>query len=92
MPTLRIGTFNCENLFARFKFNSNVDPAEAIKNGFEINMTHFDILNDTEKELTAMAIDALNADVIALQEVENLDVLKRFRSDRLKNLTNRSII
>jgi predicted extracellular nuclease len=86
MPTLRIGTFNCENLFARFKFNSNVDPAEAIKNGFDINMTHFDILNDTEKELTAMAIDALNADVIALQEVENLDVLKRFRSDRLKNL------
>jgi predicted extracellular nuclease len=86
MPTIRIGTFNCENLFARFKFNSNVDPDKAIKNGFDINMTHFDILNETEKQLTAKAIEALNADVIALQEVENLDVLKRFRGERLKNL------
>ena len=72
MPTIRIGTFN-----------SNVDPDKAIKNGFDINVTHFDILNETEKKLTAKA---LNADVIALQEVENLDVLKRFRGERLKNL------
>lgn len=86
MPKIRIGTFNCENLFARFKFNSNVDPAKAIKNGFDINMVNFDILRNAEKELTAKAIKALDADVIALQEVENLDVLKRFRSERLKNL------
>lgn len=86
MPIVRIGTFNCENLFARFKFNSNIDPAEAVKNGFDINMISFDILNETEKKLTAKAIAALDADVLALQEVENLDVLKRFRSERLKNL------
>jgi predicted extracellular nuclease len=86
MPTIRIGTFNCENLFARFKFNSNIDPAKAVKNGFDINMINFDILNETEKKLTAKAIAALDADVLALQEVENLDVLKRFRSERLKNL------
>jgi endonuclease/exonuclease/phosphatase family metal-dependent hydrolase len=86
MPTVRIGTFNCENLFARYNFNSNVDPAKAVKNGFEINMTKFSILSETEKKLTAKAITALDADVLALQEVENLDVLKRFRNDRLKNL------
>lgn len=86
MPTIRIGTFNCENLFARYKFNSNVDPAKAIQNGFDINMTKFDILSETEKKLTATAIAAVNADVIVLQEVENLDVLKRFRSDRLKTM------
>jgi predicted extracellular nuclease len=86
MPTIRIGTFNCENLFARFKFNKNVDPDKAVKNGFDINMTNFDILNETEKKLTANAIAELDADVIALQEVENLDVLKRFRGDRLKSL------
>ncbi|HEX8924826.1 MAG TPA: endonuclease/exonuclease/phosphatase family protein [Terriglobales bacterium] len=87
MPKLRIGTFNCENLFARYNFNSNVDPAKAIKNGgFDVNMTRFDILSETEKKLTAKAIEALDADVLALQEVENFDVLKRFRNERLKNL------
>ena len=48
MPTIRIGTFNCENLFARYKFNSNVDPANAAKNGFDINMTKFTILREPE--------------------------------------------
>ena len=86
MPKIRIGTFNCENLFARFKFNKNVDPVKATANGFDINMVNFELLNATEKKLTAKAIAALDADVLALQEIENLDVLKRFRSDRLKTL------
>lgn len=86
MPPIRLATFNCENLFARYKFNSNVDPTKAVKDGFDINMTKFDILSETEKKLTAKAISALNADVIALQEVENLDVLKRFRNERLKTM------
>ncbi len=85
MPTLRLATFNCENLFARFKFNKNIEPTKASKNGFTISDVHFDFLKNAEKSLTADAIRAVGADVIALQEVENLDVLKRFRSDRLKN-------
>ena len=86
MPKIRIATFNCENLFARFKFNKNVDPEKAVKEGFDINMLSFELLSETEKKLTAKAIIALDADVIALQEIENLDVLKRFRSDRLKSM------
>lgn len=86
MPKLRLGTFNCENLFARFKFNKNVDPAKASKNGFTVNDAYFDILNENEKKLTGEVIKAHDADVLALQEVENLDVLKRFRSDWLKSL------
>jgi len=86
MPTIRLGTFNCENLFARYKFNKNVDPAKATKNGFDINMVNFEIFNEEDKKSTAKAIAELNADVLALQEVENLDVLKRFRTDRLKPL------
>lgn len=85
MATIRLGTFNCENLFARYKFNSNVNPANATDEGFDVNMTQFTILDETEKELTARAIGALDADVLAIQEIENLDVLKRFRGDRLKN-------
>jgi endonuclease/exonuclease/phosphatase family metal-dependent hydrolase len=85
MPNVRIATFNCENLFARFKFNSNVDPQTASINGFDVNMTKFDILNPDEKALSAKAIAACKADIVALQEVDNLDVLRRFNRDRLKN-------
>lgn len=83
MTKLRLATFNCENLFARFKFNKNIDPAKVSKSGFTVNDAHFDFLKEAEKRLTAEAIAAVDADVIALQEVENLDVLKRFRSDHL---------
>lgn len=78
--TIRIATFNCENLFARFRFNANIDPKKAEKSGWRVDWTKFDIFNPTEKKLTAQAIKAVNADVIALQEVEGLDALKRFRS------------
>jgi len=87
MPKLRLGTFNCENLFARFRFNKNVDPSKASKNGFTVNDASFDILKEDEKRLTADVIKALDADVLALQEVENLEVLKRFRNERLKSLS-----
>jgi endonuclease/exonuclease/phosphatase family metal-dependent hydrolase len=84
MPTTSLATFNCENLFARFKFNKSIDPAKATKNGFTINEIHFDILKEAEKRLTAQVIRAVDADIIVLQEVENLDVLRRFRAERLK--------
>jgi len=86
MPTIRLASFNCENLFARFKFEKRVDPAKATSDGFTVNETTFDFLNDTEKALTAKAIQAVNADVIALMEVDNHEVLKRFRNQRLKTM------
>ena len=79
MTTIRIGTFNCENLFARYKFNKTIDPQKAVIDGWRADQRHFDIADATSKKLTAQAILALDADVLALQEVENLDTLKRFR-------------
>ncbi len=90
MPTIRVATFNCENLFARFKFEQGVDPAKASSDGFTINETKFDFLNPTEKALTAQAIRAVNADVIALMEVDNHEVLKRFRNERLQGWGTRT--
>ncbi len=66
MARISVGTFNCENLFARFKFNKDVDPATAVRDGWDANRAHFDILNDEEKRLTAQAIKATKADVLAL--------------------------
>ncbi|MEX1253773.1 MAG: endonuclease/exonuclease/phosphatase family protein [Dehalococcoidia bacterium] len=80
MATIRIATFNAENLFARYKFNSNVDPAAAVRDGWNADARHFDISDEPSKTITARAIKELKADVIALQEIENLDTLKRFRS------------
>ncbi len=87
MPkNLTIATFNCENLFKRFKFSSKVSQAKkdaAIANGFIMDDGLFVTLIDEEKELTAQAIKATDADIICLQEVENLDTLKSFQSQFL---------
>jgi endonuclease/exonuclease/phosphatase family metal-dependent hydrolase len=86
MARLRLATFNCENLFARFKFNRNIDPQKAITDGWLANETKFTIYNEEEKELTAAAIRKAGADVIALQEVESLLSLKKFRNQYLRNM------
>ena len=77
---IRIATFNCENLFARFRFNANFDPKDASLNGFTINNVTFDFYDHVKRLITGNALKKLNADVVVLQEVENLDVLQRFRS------------
>ncbi|MGD8564147.1 MAG: endonuclease/exonuclease/phosphatase family protein [Desulfarculaceae bacterium] len=73
---MRLATFNCENLFARYRFNKKKKPVK--ENGFTINNLAFDIYDNTNKRITANAIREVDADVIALQEVEGLPVLDRF--------------
>jgi predicted extracellular nuclease len=75
---MRLATFNCENLFARYKFKSNFDSLAS--DGFTINDLAFDIFEETDKQITGQAIREVDADVLALQEVENLPVLDRFNS------------
>lgn len=77
---VRIATFNVENLFARYKFNKKVDPINAVKEGWDVNETLFTLKDKTSKVITAQVIKAIKADVLALQEVETLDTLKRFRT------------
>ncbi len=80
---ITIGTFNVENLFARFRFKGGFTEEEvdkAVEDGWKVDQTKFDIWEEDDKEITADAIGAIEADVLALQEVENLDVLKRFNT------------
>jgi predicted extracellular nuclease len=69
--TIRLATFNCKNLFARFRFDKNIDAEKAVKGGWLANKTYFHINDEMEKELIAAAIKAIKADVIPLQEIEN---------------------
>lgn len=84
---MRIATFNCENLFARYKFGNSFDPGES--DGFTINDLAFEIYDETAKQITAHAIREVNADVIALQEVESLPVLDHFNSRYLGGMQYR---
>ncbi len=81
---MRLATFNCENLFARYKFRQNVDPTGS--DGFTTNELAFNLFDETEKKITAQAIKEVNADVIALQEIESFSVLDHFTSAYLKKL------
>ncbi|MFG0329966.1 MAG: endonuclease/exonuclease/phosphatase family protein [Phycisphaerales bacterium] len=89
---VRVATFNVENLFARYRFRSNFDPLVA--NGFMINDTAFDIQSDESKRITAKAIREIDADIVCLQEIENLTVLERFNSQRLGGMdyTHRMLV
>lgn len=79
----KLCTMNTENLFARYRFKKNFEPPEE---GFTINDTQFEIFDEPEKKVTAEAIRAVDADILCLQEVENLPTLERFASRYLGKL------
>jgi endonuclease/exonuclease/phosphatase family metal-dependent hydrolase len=88
MPKVRLATFNIENLFARptadvpqraddRRLGMVVfdDPAEARTAKRIAEAT----LSDDERQLTAQALIDLDADVVALQEVDSEEALRLFR-------------
>ena len=87
--TLRIATFNAENLMQRFDFSGfrNELRRDRTLQMLDIrDKKHFEQLEqarivahtDDTMQLTALAIADTNADIICLQEVENLDALHAF--------------
>jgi endonuclease/exonuclease/phosphatase family metal-dependent hydrolase len=80
---VRIATFNCENLFARYKFKQNANVSQLVQDGWKIDQTKFQPHDPVKRRITGRAIKGAKADIVALQEVEDLDVVKRFRSKYL---------
>ncbi|BCG93886.1 endonuclease [Mesorhizobium sp. 131-2-1] len=87
--SLRLATFNVENLMNRFDFSGyrnqlNEDRALAL---FDIRSeAEYKMLeqaraiaqSDDTRQLTALAIAATRADIICMQEVDNIEALKAF--------------
>ncbi|RUU14434.1 endonuclease [Mesorhizobium sp. M7A.T.Ca.TU.009.01.3.2] len=87
--SLRLATFNVENLMNRFDFSGyrnqlNEDRTLAL---FDIQTeAEYRILeqaraiaqSDDTRQLTALAIAATRADIICMQEVDNIEALKAF--------------
>ncbi len=80
---MRIATFNVENLFTRYLFARGVDTDNAVRHGFSADDLRYRLQDPVAKQITAQAMRACNADVFALQEVEDLDTLKKFRDQYL---------
>lgn len=94
-----IGTFNLNNLFSRFNFQASIDALPG--NGGGITLTFSDhrhfkartfagrlvqAKSAADTQAIAQRILAMDVDVLAVQEVEHIEVLKQFNRDYLGNL------
>ncbi len=59
--------------------------AQAVRDGFIIDRKVFKTTLKPVRALTAKALKAVKADIVALQEIESLDTLKRFNTRYLKS-------
>lgn len=96
MPSLRLCTFNVENLLMRCDFSRvGIDGAERklskISSQADADRIDamFNVLSEDDRTLTAQALSATRADVCALQEVENLVTLTAFHNRYLMRWTDK---
>jgi endonuclease/exonuclease/phosphatase family metal-dependent hydrolase len=74
--SIRIATFNLENLFTRYDFGKALDPTRP--DGITPNPDAFFAFGEVDRQITAQTIHEVNADILGLQEVESLPALDAF--------------
>ncbi len=98
--TVTVGTFNLNNLFSRFNFKANIESApNAEDGGITLTFAQEAIKvrtfvgrlvkekNPVDTDTVARRIrEVVNADVLAVQEVEHVELLKEFNRQELGGL------
>ncbi|HUG82860.1 MAG TPA: endonuclease/exonuclease/phosphatase family protein [Bryobacterales bacterium] len=98
--SVRVGVFNLNNLFSRFNFSAELDAAPSVQEGglrltfeegeFEVRAFMGRLVRAKDPAGTADVArrirDVMDADVLAVQEVEHIEILKRFNTDDLGGL------
>ncbi len=92
--TVRIATFNAENLMARFDFSGRRDDLAMVTNKKQSSNQYKQSQQarvvaheDDARQMTALAIADCGADIICFQEVENLATLEAFERNYLYRMT-----
>lgn len=95
---VRVGTFNLNNLFSRFNFNGAVGQIPVDNGGITLTFNDNDVSVRTfmgrlvrakdvsETQQIADRIINMDADVLAVQEVEHIEILREFNSVHLNGL------
>ena len=95
---LRIATFNVENLASRHSYGPRERPETApalslfdfpeAETRENVEASVAVAIEDDKRELTALAIAETRADIIALQEIDNLSVLHAFFANYVHRLSD----
>ena len=98
--SIRVGTFNLNNLFSRFNFDAQITAAPAQQQGgitLSFDQGQFSVRTfignlvkgqdpDDTTEIARRIREVVNADVLAVQEVEHIEILRTFNRDNLQNV------
>ena len=102
---IKVGTFNLNNLFSRFNFQATITSKKSTAlsvryeftnaNDYRIRSYAGKLIKAKNPEDTvtiANRILAMNVDVLAIQEVENIDILKEFNRRHLGGLYDYQVL
>ncbi len=97
---VRVGTFNLNNLFSRFNFQANIkDNPLGNSGGLTLSFNEDEFTartflgslirekdEDDTMRVASRILDVVKADVLAVQEVEHIMILKQFNQQYLNNM------